>query len=140
MRLAGHSLTIKSLLNRLVERSRALVETPKPVLAKNATQVATAKEYGAGPLPTSQAIFLAKMSKRAGDDGITPRTANELFVVEAIHVTVAGTGAAIRQFFQCALGSSCEFTTTVQRQVSGLETLKRETFVQITCAGSCEHD
>ncbi len=63
------------------------------------------------------------------DDGIAPGTANELLIVEAIHMTVTGTGAAIHQFLQCALGSPCEFTTTVQRQVGRLKTLKRETLV-----------
>jgi hypothetical protein len=70
---------------------------------------------------------------------MTPRAANELFILEAIHMTIAGTGAAIRQFFQCALGSGCELAAAVQRQVGGLETFKRETLVRITRAGMCEH-
>jgi hypothetical protein len=84
-----------------------------PVLAKHTAQITSAKEYGSGPAPASQAIFLAEMCERAGHDGMTPRAANELFILEAIHVTIAGTGAAIRQFFQCTPGSACELAAAV---------------------------
>jgi hypothetical protein len=66
--------------------------------------------------------------------------ANELLVLESIHVTISRTGAAIRQFRERTFGTFAKLATTIHFQVGGLEALERKTPIRVPGMMSRKHD
>jgi len=71
-----------------------------PVLAEHAAQVAEAEEDGSGASPAPQAVFLAEVGERAGDDGVPARVAGARLAGEAVAAAVARAGAAVAQLLE----------------------------------------
>ena len=68
-----------------------------PILAKDATEVAKAKEYCAAAIPALQDGLLPEVREGGADDGLPAGVAGALLVLQPVDLTQSGTDLALLQ-------------------------------------------
>ena len=77
----------------------------------------------------TQAVLLAKVGKRTGDNPVASRVAYPGTILKTIDMAVARTGTAILELGKGLLCACLELASTMQRKVGGLEVLEQEAWI-----------